>query len=273
MPLAIQVWLYEYCLNVPQKIASKVDNRIFQLLNWKTNVPRPPFEYLMDVMFNDDGKSKLESPVEEEAVSKPKSPVKKEAFISKKIFDAFRDEVRQKFKGIRRLVKKQFKLMLKAIEQSKEQFVDKEAQQPNVEDVGLDRSGQHFSSKVVQTLDNIFNGTKISDEKMDETNFSDSQFIILDETLSSLNDYRRESITTHQLATREEELTDEYLNDKKSESVVEDHCQTNKENVRMSSKSELHGDIDLDTEEQITTPPDEQRDESVWPDSQNTIPD
>ncbi|KAF3628239.1 hypothetical protein FXO37_29480 [Capsicum annuum] len=233
MPLAIQVWLYECCLNVPQKIALKVDNRIFQLLNWKTNVPRPPFEYLMDVMFNDDGKSKLESPVEEEAVSKPKSPVKKEAFISKKIFDAFRDE---------------------------EQFVDKEAQQSNVEDVGLDRSGQHFSSK-------------ISDEKMDETNFSDSQFIILDETLSSLNDYRRESITTHQLATREEELTDEYLNDKKSESVVEDHCQTNKENVRMSSKSELHGDIDLDTEEQITTPPDEQRDESVWPDSQNTIPD
>ncbi|KAF3680131.1 hypothetical protein FXO38_02447 [Capsicum annuum] len=38
--------------------------------------------------------SKLESPVKEEAVSKPESPVEKEAFISKKVSDAFRDEIK-----------------------------------------------------------------------------------------------------------------------------------------------------------------------------------
>ncbi|KAF3654057.1 hypothetical protein FXO38_15320 [Capsicum annuum] len=90
--------------------------------------------------------------------------------------------------------------------QINEQFADKEAEQPDVEDFGLDRSGQHFSPNVVQTLDNMFDGTK-----------------------------------------------------------------TNKVNVGMSSKSELHGHIDLGTEKQIMTPPDEQRDEPVWPDSQNTI--
>ncbi|KAF3619464.1 hypothetical protein FXO38_32921, partial [Capsicum annuum] len=56
MPLAIQVWIYECCSNVPPKIASKVDNRIPQLLNWKTIAPRPRFEFLMNVMFNDNGK-------------------------------------------------------------------------------------------------------------------------------------------------------------------------------------------------------------------------
>ncbi|PHU01499.1 hypothetical protein BC332_31286 [Capsicum chinense] len=56
MPLAIQVWLYECCSNFPPKIASKVDNRIPPLLNWKTIASRPRFEFLMNAMFNDDGK-------------------------------------------------------------------------------------------------------------------------------------------------------------------------------------------------------------------------
>ncbi|PHU11358.1 hypothetical protein BC332_18288 [Capsicum chinense] len=102
---------------------------------------------------------------------------------------------------------------------------------------------------------------RIGDEKMDETNLSDSQFKILDEMLLCLNAYRRESITAHPSTNREEELIDEHLNDKNSESVVEDHCQINKENVGISSKLQFHGDVDLGTEEQITTPPDEQRDE------------
>ncbi|KAF3671444.1 hypothetical protein FXO38_06566 [Capsicum annuum] len=33
LPLAIQVWLYECCSNVPRKISSKVDNQILRLLN------------------------------------------------------------------------------------------------------------------------------------------------------------------------------------------------------------------------------------------------
>lgn len=54
----------------------------------------------------------------------------------------------------------------------------------------------------------------------------------------------------------------------------------NKENVGSSSKPDIHGEVDLGTEEQIMkTPkiqeltPDEQRNEIVWPDSQDTIPD
>ncbi|PHU23073.1 hypothetical protein BC332_08180 [Capsicum chinense] len=84
----------------------------------------------------------------------------------------------------------------------------------------------------------------------------------------------------HPLATSEEEQIDEHFNDKKSESVVQDHCQENKENVGSNSKADMHEEVDLGTEEQIMTTPkiqelttNEQRDETVLPDSQDTIPD
>ncbi|KAF3641064.1 hypothetical protein FXO38_19670 [Capsicum annuum] len=251
MPLAIQVWLYECCSNISQKNASKVvfknierterELTKFQIpekdvledersvdsdddfqdppqkkinhTEKRTPLPRaakvagvntPVFKPIQTRQVTPSKKnkvkqttrvifppeqSKLESPVEKKAVSKPESPVEKEAFISKKVFDALRDE---------------------------EQFADKEAEQSNVDDIRFDRSGEHFSPNVVQTLDNMFDGTKISDEKMDEANLSDSQFTIPDEMLLSLNAYRRESITTHPPATREEEPTDEHLNDKNS---------------------------------------------------------
>ncbi|KAM3269655.1 hypothetical protein P3S67_030537 [Capsicum chacoense] len=120
----------------------------------------------------------------------------------------------------------------------------------------------------------------ITDEKLDDTNLSDSQFTIPDELLLSLNAYRRESITRHPLTTSEEEQIDEHFNDKKSESVVQDHWQENKEKVGSSSKADMHGEVDLGTEEQIMTTSkiqelttDEQRDETGLPDSQDTIPD
>ncbi|KAM3284551.1 hypothetical protein P3S67_023350 [Capsicum chacoense] len=53
MPLAIQIWLYEYCSVVPRTIASKVDSEISRLLNWKTNAIRPRYESLMESLFND----------------------------------------------------------------------------------------------------------------------------------------------------------------------------------------------------------------------------
>ncbi|PHT66366.1 hypothetical protein T459_30791 [Capsicum annuum] len=77
----------------------------------------------------------------------------------------------------------------------------------------------NLSEKIVHHDD------QITDEKLDDTNLSDLQFTIPDELLSSLNAYRRESITRHLLATCEEEQSDEHFNDKKSESVVQDHCQ------------------------------------------------
>ncbi|KAF3619313.1 hypothetical protein FXO38_32991 [Capsicum annuum] len=60
MPLAIQVWVYKCCLNVPRKVTSKVNNRISRLLNWKTNAPHLRLEYLMAAMFNGDGKKQSE---------------------------------------------------------------------------------------------------------------------------------------------------------------------------------------------------------------------
>ncbi|KAF3615630.1 hypothetical protein FXO38_35005 [Capsicum annuum] len=53
MPLAIQIWLYEYCSNVPRNVASKVDSQIPRILNWKTNSPHPRYETLMGSMFDD----------------------------------------------------------------------------------------------------------------------------------------------------------------------------------------------------------------------------
>ncbi|KAF3624781.1 hypothetical protein FXO38_30065 [Capsicum annuum] len=60
----------------------------------------------------------------------------------------------------------------------------------------------------------------------------------------------------------------------------QDGTKKNKENVRLSSKSDMPEEIDLITEEQIMATPkkqelttDEQRDEPIWSDSQNTIPD
>ncbi|PHU02824.1 hypothetical protein BC332_28075 [Capsicum chinense] len=135
--------------------------------------------------------SKADSHVEKVAVSKRESHVKKEAFISKKVFDAFREEVCQEFKGdreeftrIRQLVKKRFKKMVKANEQSK-----------LLQSINLD---YNLSEKIVH------HDVRITDEKLDDKNLFDSQFTIPDELLPILNAYRRESITRHPLATCEE---------------------------------------------------------------------
>ncbi|PHU14503.1 hypothetical protein BC332_15708 [Capsicum chinense] len=53
MPLAIQIWLYECCSNVPRNVASKVDSQIPRILNWKINSPRSRYETLMGSMFDD----------------------------------------------------------------------------------------------------------------------------------------------------------------------------------------------------------------------------
>ncbi|PHU05137.1 hypothetical protein BC332_25959 [Capsicum chinense] len=102
---------------------------------------------------------------------------------------------------------------------------DKDSELQHMNFAGAETSLQRFSPNVDQNLGENQDGTKIIDDKMDETNLSDSQFIIPDELLPSLNAYRRERITAHPLKTHEEEPTDEHLNDKKFESVVKNHCQ------------------------------------------------
>ncbi|PHT34568.1 hypothetical protein CQW23_26368 [Capsicum baccatum] len=183
------------------------------------------------------------SHVEEVAMSKRESHVEKEAFISKKVFDAFREEVREEFTGvpeeftrIHQLVKKKFKKMIKAIEHSK-RCTDLHPDKTNIE---ID-SQYLIPSELLQSINLNYNlsekivhhDDRITDEKLDDTNLSDSQFTIPDELLSSLNAYRRESITRHPLATCEEEQTDEHFNEKKSKSVVQDHCQLR---IRQPSK-------------------------------------
>ncbi|XP_047268071.1 uncharacterized protein LOC107871814 [Capsicum annuum] len=362
MSLAIEVWLYECCSNVPPKIALKVENRILRLLNWKMIAPHPRYEFLMNVMFKDNGsiaqknqltfkeetkggfinpvvkkpsekkqvnivddytqtrtpppcaakaavmktpvskpiptrqasfskmkkekqtvrvifsqvQSKADSHVEEVAVSKRESHVEKEAFICKKVHQEFKG-VREEFTRIRKLVKKKFKKMVKAIEHSKQQHEDTGVETQQMDYAGVETSPQQFSPIVDQNLNENQDDTN---EKLDDTNLSDLLFIIPDELLPSLNAYRRESITRHPLTTCEEEQSDEHFNDKKSESVVQDHCQENKENVGSSSKPDMHREVDLGTEEQIMTTlkiqeltTDEQKDEIVRPDSQDTIPD
>ncbi|PHT83869.1 hypothetical protein T459_12312 [Capsicum annuum] len=101
-------------------------------------------------------------------------------------------------------------------------YDDSEPQHMNYDDA--ETSPQRFISNVAQNLSENYDGTKISDDKVDETNLRNSQFIISDELLPNLNAYRRKSITTPLSAIREE-LTNEHLNDKKSESLVEDHYQ------------------------------------------------
>ncbi|KAF3634558.1 hypothetical protein FXO37_26430 [Capsicum annuum] len=235
--------------------------------------------------------SKPDIHVEELALSKPESHVEKEAFISKKDFDAFRDE---------------------------DQVVDIEADKSNVNDGGLEQSEQHFSPDVVQSSDNISDGTKqqhadkdpdlqnmdyvgterspqrlssevdhelesnllgkkTSNEKIDEIILSDSQFTIPDEMLPGLNAYQIKSIIIHPSANRQKEH--KILDAKTSETIIEDHAQMNRGITDLSSNSLVNSEVELATEEQVRTPPntqevtnDKQRDEQLWLDSQNIIP-
>ncbi|KAF3653753.1 hypothetical protein FXO38_15500 [Capsicum annuum] len=305
MPLDIQVWLYECCSNVPPKIALKVDNQILRLLNWKTIAPRPRYEFLMNAMFKDNGKkdvtkdersvdsdddfqnpppkninecskkkqkvdsstpvvkkpsgkkqvnivdehtqtrtpplraaemktpvfkpipkrqassskikkgkqmarvifpqvqSKADSHVEEVVVSKRESQVEKETFISKKVFDAFHEEVRQEFKGvreeftrIRQLVKKKFKKMVKAIEQTKNKKNVGSSSKPDMHgEVDLDTEEQIMITPKIQKL--------TTDEQRDEIVWPDPQDTIPDDLLPSLNVYSSKSIIVHPYANRE----------------------------------------------------------------------
>ncbi|PHU01361.1 hypothetical protein BC332_31148 [Capsicum chinense] len=153
--------------------------------------------------------------IEEKAVSKSESHAETEAFISKKVFDAFRDE---------------------------QQYEEKDPEPQHMDYAGAKTSPQRFNPNVDQILDKNQNGTKgWTDLHQEKINVEiDSQHLIPDELLRSIHlDYiHSEKIVHHD------------------------------------------GQAGLDTEEQIRTPPkiqevttDEQRDDPVWPNSQNTIPD
>ncbi|PHU04958.1 hypothetical protein BC332_25780 [Capsicum chinense] len=111
MPLAIQVWLYECCSTVPHNFASKVDKQIPHFLNWKTNAPCPRYESLMESMFNeaDDKSPDLSSSSTEDEVS----------VVTKKVFEKFRNQVREELNSIRDLVSSSFDQLMIAITENK----------------------------------------------------------------------------------------------------------------------------------------------------------
>ncbi|KAM3374289.1 hypothetical protein P3S68_013003 [Capsicum galapagoense] len=163
--------------------------------------------------------SKGDSHVEEVAVSKREIHIENETFISKKVFDAFREEVRQEFKGvreeftrIRQLVKKKFKKMVKAIEHSKQQYEDTEVEAQQMDYAGVETLPQQFSPIVDQNLNENQNGTKgCIDLHPDKTNIEiDSQHLIPDELLQSINlDYNLSERIVH----HDDRITDEKLDD------------------------------------------------------------
>ncbi|KAM3303259.1 hypothetical protein P3S67_014289 [Capsicum chacoense] len=50
IPLAMKVWLYEFCSAVDPKIVVKYGRRILRLLNWETTDKRPHFEAFIEGM-------------------------------------------------------------------------------------------------------------------------------------------------------------------------------------------------------------------------------
>ncbi|KAF3645734.1 hypothetical protein FXO38_19494 [Capsicum annuum] len=96
--------------------------------------------------------SKPDIHVEEVAVSSLRVMLRKKPLFLRKIL---MHSVRRGFKGIRGLMRKKIKKMKKAFAQSKDQVVDIEANKSNIDEGGLEQSGQHFSSDVVQSSDNI----------------------------------------------------------------------------------------------------------------------
>ncbi|PHT47918.1 hypothetical protein CQW23_12126 [Capsicum baccatum] len=179
--------------------------------------------------------SKPDSHVEEVEVSKPESYVEKEAFISKKVLMHSVTSPTDGYAGVE-ISPQQFS---SAVDQNlgENQKTTKGCTDLHLDKTNIEIDSQHLiPDELLQSINLDYNlsekivhhDVRITDEKMDQTNLSDSQFTIRDELLSSLNTYQIESITTDSTATREEEPNDEHFNDKKFESIVQDHCQIEK---------------------------------------------
>ncbi|KAF3614566.1 hypothetical protein FXO38_35591 [Capsicum annuum] len=218
MPLAIQVWLYECCSNVPPKNASKVPP------------PRKSNEHSKN-------KQKVDS----------LTPVVKK-HLKKKQVDSFDKHTQTRTPAPRAAKADGMKTPIfkpiptrqtsssktaKEKQTTREQVEDIEGDKAaNVDEGGLEQSGQHFSPDIVQSPDNISDGTKqqhadkdpelqnmdyvgtekspqrlslevdqeleanllgrkTSDEKIDEIILSDSQFIIPDEMKEKVDHDKR----------------------------------------------------------------------------------
>ncbi|PHT92196.1 hypothetical protein T459_00078 [Capsicum annuum] len=108
-------------------------------------------------------------------------------------------------------------------------------------------SQQLIPDELLQSINlDYLHSEKTSDEKINETILSDSQFTIPNEMLPSLNAYQIQSIIIHPSANRQEEY--EILDAKTSETVIEDHAQMNRGITGLSSNSLVNSEVELATE-------------------------
>ncbi|KAF3641048.1 hypothetical protein FXO38_21820 [Capsicum annuum] len=116
-----------------------------------------------------------------------------EDFVSKKVFDKFRNEIREEMKFIRDLVSTRCDEIMNAISEMKDKECDVEKilnpVEFNVDDSKLNQQNQSLVH-IHETL---------TEERKAEQNLSDSQVTILDEILPSLNAYvnQERSIIVH----------------------------------------------------------------------------
>ncbi|KAF3642817.1 hypothetical protein FXO38_20910 [Capsicum annuum] len=233
MPLAIQVWLYECCSNVPPKIALKVENWIPRLLNWKTIAPRPRYEFLMNSMFKDNGKLILtmNSRIHHQRRSTKvqirnsrwilSTPVTKKPAGKKQVnIDNAHTQTRTPPHRAAKATVKKTPVLKPIPNQQASSSKTKEGKKTarvifpqvqskadsHVEEAAASERESHVEKEkfISKKVFDAFR-EEITDEKLDDTNLFDSQFTILDELLPSRNAYRRESTMRHPLATSEEE--------------------------------------------------------------------
>ncbi|KAF3679801.1 hypothetical protein FXO38_02599 [Capsicum annuum] len=156
MPLAIQIWLYECCSNVPRNVASKVDSQIPRILNWKTNSPHPRYETVMGSIFDDtDNKSPAPPSFSSED---------EDGVVSKKVFDKFCEKVWQEFNDVRGLVSSRFDQMMNAINENKKKEKGSKSYQPPADENVKSTSPHQATTKFVHEFNKNPEGTLVAEE-------------------------------------------------------------------------------------------------------------
>ncbi|KAF3613132.1 hypothetical protein FXO38_36422 [Capsicum annuum] len=182
MPLAIQVWLYKCCSNVPPKTASKVVFKNIEPMKKelaKLQIPqKDAIQHESSIDSDDDFQVPLPRKINEHSKKKQKvdssTPVAKKP-LRKKQINIFYEHTQTrtpaprdaKADGLKTTVFKPIPTrqassskMKKEKQTTREQVVDIEADKLNVDEGGLEQSGQYFSPDVVQSSDNISDSTK-----------------------------------------------------------------------------------------------------------------
>ncbi|KAH0714803.1 hypothetical protein KY284_007708 [Solanum tuberosum] len=55
MSYALQVWIYEYCMQLPPTLVVRHDNLVPRILNWRVVDSQPKFNTIMESIFSNEG--------------------------------------------------------------------------------------------------------------------------------------------------------------------------------------------------------------------------